>query len=83
MRLAVELLIAAALVALGWEKPLSERAGELPWFTHETSKAESHSQSSTLHPRPTATVSGSWMWDPNRKTTLDRPSPTPRPREYR
>jgi hypothetical protein len=73
MRLLLELVIAAALIALAWQKSWKERVNDL-------TTAQQHSRSSTLNPRPTATVSGAWMWDPNRKTALDRPSPTPPPR---
>jgi hypothetical protein len=75
MRLVLELIVAAAIIVLGWQQPFKER---VPWFAETSAKSASHPQPSTHDPRPTATVSGSWMWDPNHKSTLDRPSATPR-----
>jgi hypothetical protein len=80
MRLLLELVIAAAIIALAWEKSLSERVSELPWFTHKVSKTESHSQSSTLDSRPAPSAPGAWMWDRNRKSVLDTPHPKATPR---
>ena len=73
MRLLIEILLAAALIALVWEKSLKDRVSELPWIGDKTA------QQSRVQPRPLVTpaptVSGAWMWDANRKTALDRPSP--------
>lgn len=89
MRILIEIVVVAALIALGWEKSFSERASELPWISDKIApvvKAPDHPRSSTLNPRPimtpVPTVSGAWMWDPNHKTPLDPPSkkhasPTP------
>ena len=78
MRLVLELIVAGLIVALAWEKSFSERVADIPVLGAKLTTTQTHPRSSTLHPRPTATVSGAWMWDPNRKTTLDRPSPTPK-----
>jgi hypothetical protein len=75
MRLLVEIILAAALIALVWEKSLRERATEIPVNSqHPRSKIRT-----IVTPVPT--VSGPWMWDPNRKSALDRPSPTIPPRQ--
>ena len=78
MRVVVELIIVAAIIALGWEQPLKER---VPWFGDKTTKNVGHARAPALAPRPlpTATV-GSWMWDPNHKSPLDpaRKGPTHR-----
>jgi hypothetical protein len=76
MRLLLEIIIAAALIALAWEKSWKERVSEAPWLGDKLTTTQNHPRSSTLNPRPTATVSGAWMWDPKRKATLDPPSKT-------
>ena len=78
MRFFLEIILAAALIALAWEKSLKERASELPWVSDGFKKPaqRQHRHSAT----PVPTVSGAWMWDPNRKSVLDRPSPTVPPR---
>jgi hypothetical protein len=75
MRLILEILLAAALIALAWEKSLKERASDLPWVSDGFKKSAQRQHRHGATPAPT--VSGAWMWDPNRKTSLDRPSPTP------
>jgi hypothetical protein len=77
MRLILDLIIAAAIIALGWEKPLKERISELPWLGDKTAPTESHPRPSSLnpHPVPTASPSGAWMWDPKRQSILDTPKP--------
>lgn len=64
MRLLIELLCVAALIAVGWEKPLKERFA----LNRENSSATTHSQVT-----PAPTVSGAWMWDPSHKNALDPP----------
>jgi hypothetical protein len=68
MRTLIEIILAAALIAFGWEQSLKQR---IPWLADN----QIHSPTTTLNPRPTPTVSGSWMWDPNRRTVLDTPPP--------
>jgi hypothetical protein len=65
MRLLLELTIAAAIVALAWEKSLKDRASELPWFGDKpapVAKMPDRPSSSALQPRPiispAATASG-------------------------
>ena len=82
MRTLLEIVVAGLLIAAGWETPFKEYASKLPLLGDKTAPASNHPQSSTVHPRPTPTASGAWMWDPNRKSPLDplvkiRPSPTP------
>jgi hypothetical protein len=82
MRLVLEIILAAALIALAWEKSLKERASEISWVDKmapalKKSVQRQHRPAAT----PAPTVSGAWMWDPNRKTSLDRPSPTIPPRQ--
>ena len=86
MRLLIEIVVAAALIALGWEKSFGERASELPWIGDKISPVvktpasvpPQQSQHPRVQPRPimtpAPTVSGAWMWDPNHKTPLDPPS---------
>jgi hypothetical protein len=79
VRILIEIVAAAALIALGWEKSFSERASELPWISDKIApvvKAPDHPRSSTLHPRPVSTPAA-WMWDPNRKSPLDPPHKSP------
>ena len=83
MRLLLEIIIVAAIIALAWEKSLKERASEIPVLgdkigpTLKKSAKRPHRPGAT----PAPSVSGAWMWDPNRKTALDRPNPTIPPRQ--
>lgn len=77
MRLLLELVVAAGIIVLGWDKPIKDW---LPSSKSDSPKTADHPRSSIHNPRPSP-VSGSWMWDPNHKTALDRPSPTPRSKE--
>jgi hypothetical protein len=77
VRTLLDIVVAVLLIAVGWEKSFKERAGELPWIGDKLSsvpKAPDHSRSSTVHPHPTPTASGAWMWDTNRKSVLDAPA---------
>lgn len=79
MRLVLEIIVAGLLIALAWEKSLKERASEIPWIGDKIGPMSTHTKRRPfVTPAPTA--SGAWMWDPNRKSPLDRPSPTPVPR---
>jgi len=85
MRTLLEIVVAGLLIAIGWDKSFKDRASEFPWLGDKivpAAKAPVHPQSSTVHPRPSPSASGSWMWDPNRKSPLDPPAkahstPTP------
>ena len=61
MRLLGEIVIIGALIYVGWEIPFRDRT---PW-----AKA-----APAPHVRAAPNHSGAWMWDPNRKTALDRPA---------
>lgn len=104
MRLIVEILIAAALIGLAWEKSYQERVAEvIPSFARHsadpaaaarparrspsTPAEEQHqlampSAPSELAASPAPTHSGSWMWDPKRPASLDRPNQSPTPRTF-
>ena len=77
MRTLLDIAIAVLLIALGWEKSFQQRASELPWVGDKTAAV----QKTAVAPRPAPSASGAWMWDPNRKSVLDRPSPTPKARQ--
>jgi hypothetical protein len=73
MRSLIGVLLFAAIVALAWDKSFSERVGEvMPALA-----AKKQSASPALRATPvsaSASESGAWMWDPNRRTALDRPA---------
>ncbi len=79
MRLLLEIIVIGALIALSWEKSFKERAGELPWFRDKATAKTSARSPQTQHPQtrlqpfvtPAPTISGSWLWDRNRKTPPD------------
>ena len=89
MRVLIEILVAAALIALVWEKSLKERASELPWVGDKiapalkTAAQPQPKPQPRLQPRPIVTpaptASGAWMWDPSHHNPLDRPSPSATP----
>jgi hypothetical protein len=60
VRLLIEVLVLGALIYLCWEKPFRDYT---PW-----------TKPRAAHGPTTSAPSGAWMWDPNRKTPLDRPS---------
>jgi hypothetical protein len=77
VRLFIEIILAAAIVALAWEKPLQERTRDIPWLGDQIApvvKAPDHPRSSTLNPRPTPTPAA-WMWDANGRSALNTPPP--------
>jgi hypothetical protein len=71
MRLLIEIFIVAALISLAWEKPLRDR---LPAFLTGT-KPETTKAAPRLQTSASATPSGAWMTDSNRRTVLDTPAP--------
>jgi len=75
MRLVLEILVAAALIALAWEKSLSERANELPWLGDKVAPTTKTPDRSRHVVTPAPTASGAWMWDAKRRSVLDAPSP--------
>lgn len=90
MRFLIEIILAAALIALAWEKSLKERASELPWLGDKKEPVvktpaqppppqQPQPQIRTVViPAPAPTASGDWMWDPNHHKTLDRPAYDPK-----
>jgi hypothetical protein len=76
MRLLLEAFVVAALIYLGWATPFRDY---LPASVSGVAKSKSDSTATQPQPRPiarsTSTPSGGWMWDPNRHTALDRPTP--------
>jgi hypothetical protein len=83
MRLLLEIIVVAALLALSWEKSFKQRISEAigekipPVATVRTPTVPPREQAPRIiNPVPTPS-SGEWMWDPNRQATLDRPSYDP------
>ena len=79
MRSLIEVVLLGAVVALAWDKSFSERVGDaLP--ASRSSLAAKYSLPSVLpHAQQVSATastarSGAWMWDPNRRTALDRPA---------
>jgi hypothetical protein len=77
MRLLCEIFVIGGLIYLGWEKPFRE------WLPFNVAEVSNPSRvnarpiaNSPVQPpvRTTPAPSGSWMWDPNRKSALDRPA---------
>jgi hypothetical protein len=79
LRFLFELIAVGLLIGLAWEKSFKERVAEIPVIGEKlTAIQDRHTK---RNPRPAPSASGAWMWDPNRKTALDRPSPTPPPQK--
>ena len=78
MRSAIEIVVLGAVVAFAWEKSISERVGEVI-------PALSSGQPLLAAKRATlgsaTNTSGAWMWDPNRRSVLDRPAYDPKERQ--
>jgi hypothetical protein len=68
MRLFIEIAVVATLIAIAWEKPFREWFGAEPPPT-----APQVIYRAAPMPRQTPPT-GEWMWDSNRKTSLDRPA---------
>ena len=81
MRLVLELAVIAALIAFGWNKPFSERVGFAATPAGATRESTAAAERGDTVSRPAASAApartDSWMWDQNRKGSLDRPSPRP------
>lgn len=80
MRLLVELLLAVALIVTAWETPYHERLSEaFPMFAPPSAPADPSITQRALPVKGTRTPaspppSGAWMWEKERKTSLDRPA---------
>ncbi|MDQ6625625.1 MAG: hypothetical protein M3Y69_05720 [Verrucomicrobiota bacterium] len=86
MRLLAEIVLIAAIIAVAWDKPFHEWVGDAVPMLAKQSAGADRASSNSAHARralpatsaaavqPSATISnGSWMWDKNRKATLDPP----------
>jgi len=87
VRLLLEILIIGALIYVGWEIPFRDR---LPTSVSGVAKSRSpaaaapqpiNTGAAPRQPfvRAASTPSGAWMWDPNRRSALDRPTPSHHP----
>jgi hypothetical protein len=85
MRLLIELLIVAALVTLTWQHSLQERMAILTGVKPELSATPAPTATPVVRyvTQPTATPSGDWMWDPARRSALDRPAYDPKEKSQR
>ena len=77
MRSLIEIVLLGGVLALAWEKPISERVGEIIPALGDN-KGASHSRPAT--PVAATNTSGAWMWDANRRSVLDRPAYDPKER---
>lgn len=80
MRLILEVVVVAALVAFAWDKSYRERVSQVPLVGEHLAPAAQPPRATRVaarnQPQPSPTISnGAWMWDPNHKTALDRPAP--------
>ena len=83
VRILLELVVIAALIAFAWEKSYRQHAGELPVVGRllvtptptPTPTPSARAVRTSLKPAPAPTPTGSWMWDAKHHGTLDRPSP--------
>ena len=77
MRSLLEIVLLGAVVAVAWEKSLSERVGEvIPALAPEQAKSAPSKRAIPI----AANSSGAWMWDPERRSPLDRPAYDPKER---
>lgn len=71
----VYLLIVAAIVFIGWKQPLRYRFMSKAEIDLLENPAQVTPRSSTpIAHAPPASPTPNWMWDPNRRTPLDRDS---------
>lgn len=75
-----------SVIALTWDKPLRERVGEIPLvgpYVSNSAAGDRQSPRATrvsgraAEPAAPPQSNGGWMWDPNHKTSLDRPAYNP------
>lgn len=73
MRLLLEIVVVAALIAFGWEKSFHDRLSGAPVADRKpTAPAPSQSPPPRIVAQPTPALSnGSWMWE--KHGTLDAP----------
>lgn len=72
MRLLIEIVLAAAIIALAWEKSLEEHARQIPWLGDKIAASQKPTKVTKTPPAPTPAA---WMWDANRRSVLDTPPP--------
>lgn len=72
MRLSIEIIVIAALLAFGWEKSFKERLweGKPIWPTVGGHRSTAPLAAPTNGPSPSA----GWMWDKDRHSALNPPS---------
>jgi hypothetical protein len=85
MRLLGEIIVIGALIYIGWAAPfrdylpatISGVAKSTTTQTAPPSQARPIARASSASTAATSTSipSGAWMWDPNRHSALDRPTP--------
>lgn len=83
MRLLLELLLIAALIAFGWEKSYHQWLGETPVIGKFAVPAKSPPPAvKAVAARPVASASpnGAWMWQKN--GTLDQPAQKQAPKSF-
>jgi hypothetical protein len=79
MRSLIEILVVVGLVALTWQQSLQERVAGLTGGRFGAATAPAPAPAATpaqvvrYVTRPAPTPSGDWMWDPTRRSVLDRP----------
>ena len=78
MRSLLEIVLLGAVVALAWEKSISERVGEVVPALASNEPAVAANRAT---PVAATNTSGAWMWDPNRRSALDRPAYDPKERQ--
>jgi hypothetical protein len=73
MRTLCELFVIAALVWLTWDQSIKDRLGDLTG-RKVASPPPAPPPAVRYVTKPTPTPSGDWMWDPARRSSLDRPA---------
>src|SRR3954470_21356959 len=77
MRTLSEILVIVGLMALTWQQSLQERLINVIGVKlgPVATRVPSHPQPVVRYvTQPASTPSGQWMWDPARRSTLDRPA---------
>lgn len=78
MRLLGEIFIIGLLLYLGWEIPFRDRVPASISGVAKSSTTQTAAPRAQPFARSTSTPpSGAWMWNPNRHSALDRPTPKP------
>jgi hypothetical protein len=72
MRTLCELVVIAALIWLTWDQSIKGRLGDLTGSKPQPAPPPEPAVRYVTRPAPTP--SGQWMWDPSRRSSLDRPA---------